>query len=34
MDEDREEKEATRDVVMVESTLEEHILEYQNEIVE
>jgi hypothetical protein len=34
MDEDREEQEAPRDAVMVDSTPEEHILEYQNETVE
>jgi hypothetical protein len=34
MDEDREEQEASRDAVMIDSTPEEHILEDQNEPVE
>jgi hypothetical protein len=34
MDEDREEWEAQRDAYMVDSTLQEHILEDQNETVE
>jgi hypothetical protein len=34
MDEDREEWEAQRDAYLVDCTLHEHILEYQNEIVE
>jgi len=34
MDKDRKEKEAPKDVAMIDSIPEEHILEYQNEIVE
>jgi hypothetical protein len=34
MDEDKEEQEAPRDAIMIDSTLEEHIPEDQNETVE
>jgi hypothetical protein len=34
MDEDREEQEAPKDAVIIDSTLEEHILDDQNETVE